>query len=161
MEVARYYEQEQVLLYNPRKAPIHKATKPLHKIPFSLHDHLPVISLKIDGKTYKFGLDTGAGANVLDPKLKEMLLEKGASRGPIAEMQGMDRSIVQVETIKVPELELSGGSIKDVKFLLNDLSHLGGKTGIHIDGLLGYPFLSKMKFSINYQKQKIYVWSIE
>ena len=45
-----------------------------------------------------------------------------------------------------------------MKYLFIDLSHLASDSGMHLDGLLGYPFFSKARMSINYKLRKIYIW---
>lgn len=152
------YDNQVVLRYKARKNPLHDSAKPLHKLPFQKIDHLPVITVKIGNKKFHFGLDTGACTNMIDQSVLEAIDAAYVSELPDEEVQGLDQSITRVKAVSIHEVKTKDLQIKDLKFLATDMPKLHSEDGIVLDGLLGYSFLSRMKFSINYPKQRIYVW---
>lgn len=152
------YEQQFILRYPPRKNFLHKNVRPLLSIPFKLYDHLPVITVEIGKKKFTFGLDTGACTNMIDQSVLEALEAEWFSSLPQEEVQGLDQDINRVPVIALKEIRVKELVLNDLKFLAADMPQLHSDAGIALDGLLGYSFLSQMKFSINYPKQQIYVW---
>lgn len=152
------YEKQIVLRYNAHKNPLHKSVKPLHRLPFQKFDHLPVLTVKIGNKKFRFGLDTGACANLVDPSVLNALKSESFRRLPDEEIQGLDQSVNRVKAVQVTSVKIKDLVVGDLKFLATDMPELRSDEGVALDGLLGYSFLSQMKFSINYPKQQIYVW---
>ena len=155
------YEQQVVRRYHARKNLLHDQASPLHKLPFQKMDHLPVITVKIGNKKFHFGLDTGACANMIDQSALEALEAELITELPDEEVQGLDRSINRVKAVAIHSIEARDMIIEDLKFLATDMPELHTDDGMVLDGLLGYSFLSRMKFSINYPKQRIYVWETQ
>ncbi len=152
------YDNQVVLRYHARNNPLHDSAKPLHKLPFQKLDHLPVIAVKIGNKKFYFGLDTGACTNMIDQSVLEAVDAALITELPDEEVQGLDQSVTRVKAVRVNSVTTKGLQIEDLKFLATDMPKLHTDEGIQLDGLLGYSFLSRMKFSINYPKQRIYVW---
>lgn len=155
------YEQQVVRRYHARKNLLHDQASPLHKLPFQKMDHLPVITVKIGNKKFHFGLDTGACANMIDQSALEALEAELITELPDEEVQGLDQSINRVKAVAIHSIEARDMIIEDLKFLATDMPELHTDDGMVLDGLLGYSFLSRMKFSINYPKQRIYVWETQ
>ena len=59
-------------------------------------------------------------------------------------------------------MKLSKTSIANrMEFTEADLSSFQGKENFHLDGIVGYPFLKELLFSINLHTKKFYIWSDE
>lgn len=157
-EVFFDYEKQFVQRYRARKNSLHKNATPLYSIPFQLYDHLPVITIQIGKHKLRFGLDTGACANLIDQSILETLSEEYYTHSADEEIQGLDQGVSSVKALVMNQIEAKGLVLKEMKFLATELPQLQGPDGSSIQGLLGYSFLSKMKFSINYPKRRIYVW---
>ena len=147
-----------VQLHRAYRSKLHKNNKPSTKIPFSLHDHLPVITVKIDGKKYKFGIDTGAEVNVIDKDIAEKLPTEFFHNLVIDDLQGVDGKPQFVKTASLNNFEVKNNSYKNFKFFFVDLNHLQTETSPKLDGILGFPFFEKNAISINYKKQRLYIW---
>lgn len=157
-EVFFDYENQFVLRCDPRKNSLHRNSDPLYSIPFQLYDHLPVIIVQVGNRKLRLGLDTGACANLIDKKVLESLSEELFSVLPDEEVQGLDQSVKQVKAVEFKTVEVKDLAMSDVKFLTTELPELHTEDGTTLDGLVGYAFLSRMKFSINYPKGRIFVW---
>jgi hypothetical protein len=160
-EVYFDYEEQTILRCNPRKNILHENASPSHTLRFQLFDHLPVIILKVGDKTLRFGLDTGACDNMLDQSALSKLDPALFTYLADEEVQGLDQRINRVRTVALNEMVIEDlPVISGLKFLATEMPQLRDASGNQLDGLLGYSFLSRMKFSINYPKRKIFVWEV-
>src|SRR5262245_4652341 len=131
------------LLAAERSAPV--------TVGFELKANLIVVDTKIDGVSKRFVLDTGASATVIARELaKELALksiEKHSARGA-----GGD---VEVSLVAVKSLDVGGAVVHDVTCAASDISGIEERLGGHIDGVLGFNFLSRFKLTIDYKAKKL------
>jgi len=147
-----------VQLHKAYRSKLHKHNKPSTKIPFTFHDHLPVITVNIDGKKYRFGIDTGAEVNVMDKTSAETLPNDFLENMVVDDIQGVDGKLQFVKTASLNQFEVKDNTYSDYRFFLMDLAHLQTEASPKLDGILGFSFFEKNAISINYKKQRIYVW---
>lgn len=152
------YEKREVQILNARKNSLHKNNHPLKKISFQKQGHLPVIQAKIGEKTYRFGIDTGAEVNLMDKNILENLDKNIATFLADESIQGLENTTLSVPAVSVNNTVVQSNDFPDMKYLFVDFSAVNQNQEAKIDGLLGFPFLEKTKVSINYKKQKIYIW---
>jgi hypothetical protein len=154
------YPNAQVLLLTPGKNKLHIAAEPLATIEFELQDHLPVVTVQINGQTLRLGLDTGAGVNLLDARHQANLLASLEATIRETSVRAIDQSTNLRETAVLESTQLSDLNLGEMSYLFSDLSHLEANTTLKIDGLLGFPFFEKVKCSIDYPNRKLHIWSI-
>jgi len=118
---------------------------------------MPVITAKIGGKSFRFGLDTGAEINLMDAHLFQEL-QREITALPDEKVQGLDRNEMTVKTALIKNTSLRSADFNALKFLFVDLSAVNASSETPIDGLLGFTFFEKEKISINFKKQRIYFW---
>ncbi|MFT4760774.1 MAG: putative aspartyl protease [Paraglaciecola sp.] len=152
------YEKREVQILNARRNSLHKNNQPLQKISFQKQGHLPVIKAKIGKKTYRFGVDTGAEVNLLDKSILADFNHNLATLLPNESIQGLENNTQLVSVAQVHHTEVQSNDFPDMKYLFVDFSAVNHDRAERIDGLLGFPFLERSKVSINYKKQKIYIW---
>lgn len=158
-EVLFDYRQNRMALYNPRRNMLHRSATPMLEVSFELQDHLPVVRIKAGAHTLLFGIDTGAGVNLIDRQWLDKLPPELLVLQQAEEVRGMDQQMQTVPAALITGMELNGHPLDDqMGFLFTDLQHLQTNTGLKIDGLLGFPFLKELVFSINYPKRKLYIW---
>lgn len=151
---------QQKLFLSPSSQKIEPSLhQPTTSLPFTLHEHLPIVKVQIGGKTLKFGIDTGAATNLLDARLLKQSSQLSIEYLPNEEIQGLDQKIVLVKAGILEVTGKNGWTFGKNKFLFTDLSFLREHTGCEIDGLLGSPFLAKTDLTIDYPKRKINLWS--
>ena len=160
-EVLFDYHHNRMALYDARRNILHRTASPILEIPFELQDHLPVVSVQVGGRTLAFGIDTGAGINLIDRHWLDELPRDLLILRQEEEVRGMDQRMQTVPSALITGMELEGLPLDDqMDFLFTDLQHLQANTNLNIDGLLGFPFLKQLVFSINYPKRKLYIWHI-
>ncbi len=133
-----------------------KASKGYVTILFETEGHLPVIKLKINGKKYRFAIDTGAEKNLMDDKSFEELNPENVT---YELMQGLDGGIRKVANGQLENITSKKYDINKMNFLFSDMSYVNeGENGYNIDGLLGLPFFQNKTFVIDYRKGEIHIW---
>ena len=157
-EILIDYQKREIQLFNARKNEWHNRHQPIESFSFMVQDHLPVLKVKIGKKTYYFGLDTGAEVNLIDLAQKGKIATDLMSSCKVEEIQGVDKMVNEVFATTIYETKVKNTSFKNMKYIFTDIAHLKANSALRIDGLLGFPFFSQYKCSINYQKRKIYLW---
>ena len=148
-----FHESEITLLSKKDLKKKIKSSDEVITIPFSTDGHLPIIKLKINNKTYRFGLDTGAEQNLLN---KSLFDATNPSNIQYELMQGLDGGIRKVAVGELKNLKSKAYQIDQLKFLYSDFS--GITDSYEIDGLLGLPFFQGKTFVIDYRKNQLHIW---
>lgn len=106
--------------------------------------------------TLNFILDTGSGGISLDSMTTERLdIKTELSDRTIRGIAG----IRQVRFAYNHSLHLPGLRMDSLNFHINDYEVLSGSYGEHIDGIMGYSFLSRYIVKIDYDSLRIHVYS--
>lgn len=153
-------ENNQIALLNPDKSEVLRVASPLLVLPFTMLDHLPLVEVQIGDQTLRFALDTGAGANLIDLPYKDLLPPELLQTATSEIVRGLDQQLETAYGITLEDTQIASLNLPDLKYLFIDLSHLHAITGVKIDGILGFPFFSRIKCSINYPQEKLYIWEL-
>jgi len=159
VELSVNYQTMMVRL-NPVKDIAKDPSKAIAIIPFKMQGHLPVIKVQVGNKKLRLALDTGSESNILDSKYLNKISPSQLGKMRRGELQGVDQQIKEVAIASVKQTTVQDVDLAKMDYLFTDLSHLKSESGLYIDGLLGYPFFKQGELSINYEEQKIYVWSL-
>jgi hypothetical protein len=127
-------------------------------IPFTLSGHVPVISVKINGKRVNLGLDSGAEVNLLDRRLLSKIDKSILGNVEQEFLTGLDRQKRTVIAADMGTTQARGFTFPVMRYVFTDLRILQEQFGIPIDGLLGFPFFKNQIISIDYKKNKIQIW---
>ncbi|PKN77765.1 MAG: hypothetical protein CVU48_10485 [Candidatus Cloacimonetes bacterium HGW-Cloacimonetes-1] len=129
-----------------------RCSKPVVQCKFSMGAMLPVVKAKIGGKSMKVAIDLGLQANLVDvkhlPKLQKVISQSSEQATP-----GIDNRVVPMQTGVLSKNTIGKHDGGEMRFAFCDLSELKSKP--KVDGVLGYAYLSKAPFSINYRKMTI------
>ena len=152
------YHKQTVKVYPSKKNDLHKNNKVFEKVSFKRDGHLPIIPIKIDGKTYHFGLDTGAEINILSHKVLQKVDANAISFLISNEVRGLDQKVTKSQSIRLNKCLINDYSVDNQVFMILDLSHVNANAEKEIDGILGFPFFEQHRISINYGNNKLYFW---
>lgn len=155
------YEKKKLFLISKSNKIFFENYEKIDKIWFRMVGHIPVIKIKIGNKRYYFGIDTGAEINIIDKRLRKRLPKDMVTSDFLGLILGSNNKKVKVAHIQVKEMKIGKCYYKNQPFAFADLSFLQGEGGIHLDGLLGYPFLKEALFSINYRKKQLCKWELK
>lgn len=129
--------------------------KPVSKAAIVMQRHIPILQVAINGKAYNLGIDCGANANVLFSKyyeeLKPLLSEPIHQQITTADGEG------DTQTCILKTASVNGLIFKNMFTSLSDdkMYMPRPESKLHIDGLLGEPFLSQYQVTINFNKAEI------
>lgn len=154
-DVVLDYQNQELTLINPDNFDHYRQkyhNKNSISVPFEMQGHIPLINAQIADKSFYLGLDTGAEANLLNynyyTSIKHQLTRRKKSK-----LTGINKSS-KVYKAKVKKLLIGSKVFKKTLAIFSDISHLNGNDA-KIDGLLGYPILSKQKTIISYKRKEL------
>jgi len=118
-----------------------------------MRGHIPAVKGKIGKAEFYFGVDCGAGSNLLDKEFY-ISMKKHISNSGNVDLSGAG------ETKNVKSGNLKKMTIGKKKFLntntvFNDMSHLNTAYNIKLNGLVGYEILSKQKLLLSFQNKQL------
>lgn len=147
------YDKRLLTLINPSYTDKKIQGKKFTTIPFELENHIPVITIKTSRKNYKMGIDSGAESNLMDKSLFNYMKKKSIK---IDTLTGADkRNRKEVKSALIKRICVADKKYKNLKTIFSDISHLNKKRKIKIDGLLGYPFLSKQSTLFRFKRKEL------
>ncbi|RME96802.1 MAG: hypothetical protein D6772_11375 [Bacteroidetes bacterium] len=152
------YQSKTLSLLNRRQwKRFQENAEPIARFSFELYGHLPVIKLRTEPQTYRFGIDTGAAANLISPAALADFSYRESSE-PREALQGLDQQVQMVEAVEL--LKLWPTQTAAHRFLLTDLSAITANSEWELDGLLGYEFLSRYRVVIDYPRRELSIWPL-
>ncbi len=123
------------------------------------HGYHIFLNTKLDGKTCRFLIDTGASHSVIDKKYFEKNFGNKNLKTIKQATTGLHSSTTESYFGKIKEWKIGSLSIKNYTIAAVDLGHVNltygsiGKRKIH--GILGSDILFKYKMRIDYGKQQL------
>lgn len=152
------YDRRYLMLFEQGASDLHAFIKPVDAIPLYVKGHFPIVKVKIGNRNYFFAIDTGAEVNVINKRWEKKICKK-LDRPKINHLvQGLGPKPIVMSSMRLPEISIGEEVHAEMEFVFADLEYLNQANGFELDGILGYPFLSSGKFSINYKDRKLYVW---
>ena len=128
------------------------------EIPFTMEGHLAVIEANIGDAKFRFGLDTGAGVNLMDIGRKPEIAPELLAPAKSTQVVGLSQNSDSYLAADILETTIAGKNYWNMRYILTDISKLHNLENNNVDGLLGYPFFQSGKFTINYGKSVITIW---
>lgn len=121
---------------------------------FELQNNILMLKGSIGGKRLKFCLDSGAETNVIDnnsPKdvLKTITITKRT------QVRGTGSTVNEVLYGKMSDFKLDQIQLDNMETIIVNLGDMSEAYNTHIDGMLGYNFLSQGLFCINFTKKEL------
>ena len=162
-EVVFDYQKREMALFSldrkgkRRNAAIHH-NQPTDTILLKQNDYLPYLTINLDGKKLKLGIDSGASRNLLRTQTREKIDTCFQSSGQ-AYTAGFNGKKALTESGKITKVKINDLPLKPMTCVVTDMKHLNLTLGTRLDGLLGFEFLSQYKMAINYQRNEMYVWA--
>lgn len=152
------YQSELFYLRKSTRTPQHEGRLPDHVFKITFHDHLPVITLKVNGKKLRFVIDTGSGVNLLDSRLASTpRLATGKDRK--INLQGLDGNEAVYDMVELRTPDNFRATENGIVCVAMDFDHLQSDSGNTISGILGSTFLSTYTVGIDYRRRKLYLWN--
>ena len=151
------YENNTITLINPNvtktSLETHYRQSKIIEIPIEMRGHIPTVKVKIGKTDFYFGVDCGAGSNLLDVKFFNSM------KNYISNIENTDLAGAgetrNVKSGNLKEITIGKKKFRNTRTVFNDISHLNEAYDCHLDGLVGYEILSKQKILLSFQNKKI------
>lgn len=132
---------------------------PVDTIPIFFREHLPYIKTKIGKRTYKFGLDSGAGINILASTSSRNFQHHLTKKSTKITHLGCISTCSKTSFLKIP-IVVGSYETSSMPFLIKNptsaiYQYLQQQK---LDGLLGSHFLSLQITALNFRKKQLYLW---
>ena len=150
------YQNKKLIL---QQAGAEEAAKPVYTTAFTMKNHLPVVEMRLGGKTLRLAIDSGAESNLIDKKyqaeLSKILAEKFKDNiwGASKETQTVEGGVIKSGFLD------NAFEFKNMRTEFSDITHLNTAAKENeqekIDGILGYEFLRQYKTTLDFPRKMI------
>jgi len=152
------YKQQQLTLFSSNAFEKYKQNKLSGKeittVPFALRKHIPVIEVQIDSKVLNLGIDCGAESNLIDVDLFPFF-KRYTSKIEIDHLSGASKVKKEVRSGKLKNMIIANKKFKKLNTVYSDISHFNKSYKLNIDGLIGYPILSKQRTLLSFNRKEL------
>jgi len=131
----------------------HYKQSQIEECPIEIRGHIPMIKGKIGKTEFYFGVDCGAGSNLLDKKFYTST-KKYISKSKNVDLAGAGET-KNVESGNLKEISIGKKKFQNTRTVFNDMSHLNTAYNTQLDGLIGYEILSKQKILLSFQNKQL------
>ena len=140
------------LLLNPDKARLRGKAMRLND-----RARLPIVRVKINGRTYRFGIDSGASVNVLSERLHRRLSAEDCRLLGSRNVCGVGQQRTLLPVVALEGLQIGGIPEPATTLCVTDLQAFERDHGLRLDGILGRPFLERHVVTIDYPARRVWV----
>lgn len=127
---------------------------------FQMKGHLAWLNTKVANQKMRLALDSGAEINLIDRRF-EKAMKTAVGQRKEYQLTGVDPNGSRAQVGKLKTLLIDHRQFPKLDVMLYEMNSLNDRSGIRLDGILGYGFLSRARYAINYKKKKIYVLTME
>tara|TARA_R110002124_G_scaffold5301_1_gene33032 strand:+ start:44916 stop:46091 length:1176 start_codon:yes stop_codon:yes gene_type:complete len=110
--------------------------KDTNELPFELIKEKVIVPVEINGKSYKFLLDTGGIFEISQGLQNEFNFDKTSTTTII----DINRNEIELNTVVVPEIKLGNWTFSNRKAIVSDLPHKYPYSCFDLDGMIGRDF---------------------
>ena len=151
------YENGKVQLTPADQFTTNKTLTALRTHPFKMQGHFPMLSISVNAVEYEFALDTGAEANIFSGAF-EQAITTHTRELRTGKVRTISQSPLPVRNFTLTEMECLGLHYSKLGFMFSDLKALNQAYGVELDGILGYPFLRRHPFTIDFSQGRLVIW---
>lgn len=118
---------------------------------YLVNDYLIIVHGSIGGfEKRNLLIDTGANPTVITPDLAKKLHLAGSTEQLQAVGHNMNSQVVSLPSMQVGPIQ-----VQNLRALVQDLTELDKKLGLHLDALVGLDVLAHSSFRIDYHEKKM------
>jgi hypothetical protein len=111
---------------------------------------------QVDGKTYRFMIDTGSSTTLVSPDLAAALRPKDKAGPPrTVEIRSADGREVSLTAVTLRQFSLGAAGFERVPALIYDFSDLSDHLGMKIDGIIGFPLFREKLLTLDYPAARL------
>lgn len=152
------YQAGMVSWFDTREGILNITEKLIGQVKFDLVDHVPVFTLNIQGKAYRFIFDTGSSINLIQATILDQITTSVSEDGREVYLEDLAEHGTILRSFQIESLLLDNLTKENIVFHSENLENIQAFLGVKIDGIIGFPFFKDNKFTIDYKKQEIKIW---
>jgi len=152
------YKAQKLYLISKKNNSFFSGYEKADRVFFKLEGHIPVIRVRFGKRNFYFGIDTGAEVNVIDEKLKGKIPKELITELTSTKVMGIKEETGNSNGARIKTTKVGKSTYENMEFIFADLKSFRDSNGFQLDGFLGYPFLKRANFSINYRKNQLIRW---
>jgi len=113
---------------------------------------------QVDGRTYRFMIDTGSSATLVSPALATALRPKGKAGPPVTvNVRGADGKEVGLTSVTLRQFALGEAGFERVPALIYDFTDLSDHLGVRIDGVIGFRLFREKLLTLDYPARRLVI----
>ena len=151
------YRNDIVRLEKSTKQSMGENHKSLRSFPLNWQGHFPIVPIKVNNIEYSFAIDTGAEANIFSGNF-EKALTNHTQNLRAGKVWTIAESTTTVRNFTLTEMECMGLSYSTLGFMFSDLEPINQAYSVELDGILGYPFLRRYPFTLDFSEERLILW---
>jgi hypothetical protein len=151
------YDQNLVRLEKPHPLSKDISKNSLRNSPLRWQGHFPMVSVSIDQIEYDFAIDTGAEANIFSNNFENCLTQHTQNL-QTGKVWTISDSTTEVRNFTLNEMECLGLGYSTLAFMFSDIEKINRAYSVDIDGILGFPFLKRHPFTIDFKHERLIIW---
>lgn len=151
------YQNDIVRLEKSTLSSKNQDQKSLRNLPLTWQGHFPMVPILVDNVEYAFAIDTGAEANIFSGSF-EQALASHTENLRAGKIWTIAESSSSVRNFTLTEMECMGLNYTTLRFMFSDLEPINKAYSVDLDGILGYPFLRRHPFTINFTAERLILW---
>ncbi len=151
------YRNDIVRLEPSKVESVDKNQKSLRSFPLNWQGHFPMVPITVNNVEYDFAIDTGAEANIFSGNF-EQAISTHTQNLRNGKVWTIAESTASVRNFTLTEMECMGLNYPTLGFMFSDLGPLNKAYSVELDGILGYPFLRRYPFTLDFREERLILW---
>jgi hypothetical protein len=161
LELVFDFTNRQLLLFPLNKSGIHIclpcSPPPTDSFDIKISGHFPFVIARLGDRELKLGIDSGSEVNILNERVFKKVTTTFEPTGRMY-LAGLSDGRKEAPVGMASGISIEDWDFDPVRVVVTDLKHLNRNLPQNLDGILGAPFLSQMKMSINFKRKKLFLW---
>ena len=151
------YDQNIVRLEKSLPSTKDNSTNTLRNFPLRWQGHFPMVYVSVDQVEYDFAIDTGAEANIFSENYSDRLIGFTQNLKP-GNVWTISESATETYNFTLTEMECLDLKYSTLGFMFSNLETINRAYSVEIDGILGFPFLKRHPFTIDFKNERLIIW---
>jgi len=151
------YEQDLVRLENSTLKSKNSSKTVLRNFPIRWENHFPMLPVSVNEVDYAFAIDTGAEANIFSGNY-EAALATHTTNLKEGKIWSISESTTSVRNFTLKEMKCMDLNYASLGFVFSDLETINHAYSVELDGILGYPFLRRHPFTLDFSNDRLIIW---
>lgn len=151
------YRNDIVRLERSTNSSKNQSHKFLRSLSLTWQGHFPMVPVLVDKVEYAFAIDTGAEANIFSGNFEKALAAHTENLRE-GKVWTIAESASTVRNFTLTEMECMGLNYATLGFMFSDLEPINQAYSVDLDGILGYPFLRRHPFTLDFTSERLIIW---